>query len=140
MAEAVYRVWAAIVVAAVLLQIAFAGYGAFYVASKVDDNPVNQDTFDDGWGLHLGSAVQGAHQVGHVEGDGGVVSRRDGTAAEVVRAEVHDVVRAGQPALPPHAAEGENTGEQEQDADRGGGLEEGGPHAVPRSSESRSLR
>jgi Family of unknown function (DUF6220) len=52
--EAVYRVWAAIVVAAVLLQIGFAGYGAFYVASKVDDNPVSQDTFDEGWGLHLG--------------------------------------------------------------------------------------
>jgi hypothetical protein len=52
--EAVYRVWAAIVAAAVLLQIGFAGYGAFFVASKVDDNPVNQDTFDDGWGMHLG--------------------------------------------------------------------------------------
>ncbi len=23
-------------------------------ANKVDDNPVNQDTFDDGWGLHAG--------------------------------------------------------------------------------------
>ena len=52
--EAVYRVWAAIVVAAVLLQIGFAGYGAFYTASKVDDNPVTQDTFDEGWGMHLG--------------------------------------------------------------------------------------
>jgi hypothetical protein len=52
--EAVYRVWAAIVVAAVLLQIGFAGYGAFYVANKVDDNPVNDDTFMDGWGLHAG--------------------------------------------------------------------------------------
>ena len=52
--EAVYRVWAAIVVAAVLLQIGFAGYGAFYTANKVDDSPVSQDTFDDGWGMHLG--------------------------------------------------------------------------------------
>jgi hypothetical protein len=52
--EAVYRVWAAIVAAAVLVQIGFAGYGAFYVAKKVDDAPVNDDTFMDGWGLHAG--------------------------------------------------------------------------------------
>jgi hypothetical protein len=52
--QAVYRVWSVIVVAAVLLQIGFAGYGAFYVANKVDDNPVNDDTFMDGWGLHSG--------------------------------------------------------------------------------------
>ena len=50
----VYRYWAWIVVAAVVLQIAFAGYGAFYVAEAVGDNPVNEDKFDDGWGLHLG--------------------------------------------------------------------------------------
>ena len=52
--EVVYRVWAAIVTAAVLLQIGFAGYGAFYVANKVDDAPINDDTFMDGWGLHSG--------------------------------------------------------------------------------------
>jgi hypothetical protein len=50
----VYRYWAWIVVAAVVLQIAFAGYGAFYVANAVDDNPVNEDKFEDGWGLHAG--------------------------------------------------------------------------------------
>jgi hypothetical protein len=50
----VYRVWAAIVAAAVLVQIGFAGYGAFYVANKVDDAPVNDDIFMDGWGLHAG--------------------------------------------------------------------------------------
>ena len=52
--ELVYRVWAAIVAAAVVVQIGFAGYGAFYVANKVDDAPVNDDTFMDGWGLHSG--------------------------------------------------------------------------------------
>jgi Family of unknown function (DUF6220) len=52
--EAVYRVWAAIVAAAVIVQIGFAGYGAFYVAHKVDDAPVNEDIFTDGWGLHAG--------------------------------------------------------------------------------------
>jgi hypothetical protein len=52
--EAVYRVWAAIVVAAVVVQIGLAGYGAFYTANKVEDAPVNQSIFDDGWDLHLG--------------------------------------------------------------------------------------
>ena len=52
--QAVYRVWAAIVVAAVIVQIGFAGYGAFYVAHKVDSAPVNEDIFTDGWGLHAG--------------------------------------------------------------------------------------
>jgi hypothetical protein len=52
--EVVYRVWAAIVVVAVVVQIGFAGYGAFYVANKVDDAPVNDDTFMDGFGLHSG--------------------------------------------------------------------------------------
>lgn len=52
--QAVYRVWTAIVVAAVVVQIAFAGYGAFFVANKVDDAPVNEDIFKDGWDLHTG--------------------------------------------------------------------------------------
>jgi hypothetical protein len=52
--EAVYRVWAAVVAAAVIVQVGFAGYGAFYVANKVDDAPVNEDIFTDGWGLHIG--------------------------------------------------------------------------------------
>ena len=52
--EAVYRVWAAIVAAAIVVQIGFAGYGAFYVADKVDDAPVNEDLFRDGWDLHTG--------------------------------------------------------------------------------------
>jgi hypothetical protein len=51
---AVYRVWAAIVVAAVVVQIGLAGYGAFYTANKVEDASINQDIFDDGWGIHAG--------------------------------------------------------------------------------------
>ena len=51
---AVYRVWAAIVAAAIVVQIGFAGYGAFYVADKVGDVSVDQSLFDDGWGLHVG--------------------------------------------------------------------------------------
>jgi hypothetical protein len=52
--QTVYRWWAWLVFLAVVLQVGFAGYGAFYVAGKVDDNPVNEDNFEDGFGVHLG--------------------------------------------------------------------------------------
>jgi hypothetical protein len=51
----VYRYWAWLVFAAVILQVGFAGYGAFYVAHKTDnDGTVNEDKFEDGFGLHIG--------------------------------------------------------------------------------------
>lgn len=50
----VYRYWISIVTAAVALQIAFAGYGAFYVADKAHDASINEDTIEDGFGLHIG--------------------------------------------------------------------------------------
>ena len=50
----VYRYWISIVALAVVAQIAFAGYGAFYSAHKVADATINEDTFDEGWGLHVG--------------------------------------------------------------------------------------
>jgi hypothetical protein len=52
--RSVYRYWSWLIFATVVLQIGFAGYGAFYVAHKVDKGTVNQDKFDDGWGLHAG--------------------------------------------------------------------------------------
>jgi hypothetical protein len=52
--KTVYRYWAWLVFAAVCLQVGFAGYGAFYVANAVDDNPVSEDKFEDGFGLHMG--------------------------------------------------------------------------------------
>ena len=52
--RALYKVWAWIVFAAVCLQVGFAGYGAFFVANAVDDNPVDEDKFEDGFGLHAG--------------------------------------------------------------------------------------
>lgn len=52
--KTVYRYWAALVLLAILLQIGFAGYGAFFVANAVDDGVVDQDKFDDGFGLHVG--------------------------------------------------------------------------------------
>jgi hypothetical protein len=52
--RSVYRYWSWLVFFAVILQIGFAGYGAFYVANKVDGGTVNEDKFEDGFGLHMG--------------------------------------------------------------------------------------
>jgi Family of unknown function (DUF6220) len=51
---AVYRWWSWLVVLAILVQVGFAGYGAFDVANKAEDGTVDSDSFDDSWGLHLG--------------------------------------------------------------------------------------
>ena len=52
----VYKWWSALMLLVVLLQIGFAGYGAFYVASKLDGEvtTVDEDTFIDGFGIHAG--------------------------------------------------------------------------------------
>jgi hypothetical protein len=54
----VYKYLAGIVLLAVLVQIGFAGYGAFSVAKEVGENDetgvVNQDKFDDVFGIHAG--------------------------------------------------------------------------------------
>ena len=50
----VYRWWSWLIVAAIVLQIGFAGYGAFYVAHKVDKGTVNESKFEDGFGIHAG--------------------------------------------------------------------------------------
>jgi Family of unknown function (DUF6220) len=52
--RAVYRYWISILALTVVTQIAFAGYGAFYTVEKVHDASINEDIFDDGWGLHIG--------------------------------------------------------------------------------------
>jgi hypothetical protein len=54
--RAVYRWWTAIVFAAVLVQIAFAGYGAFYVVDKADEKSklITNHGVDHGWGPHSG--------------------------------------------------------------------------------------
>jgi hypothetical protein len=52
--KTVYRYWAWLVFAAVVLQVGFAGYGAFFVANAVDESPVNEDKFEDGFGIHAG--------------------------------------------------------------------------------------
>jgi hypothetical protein len=50
----VYRFWISILAVAVLVQIAFAGYGAFYATEKVHDATIDESTFEDGFGLHTG--------------------------------------------------------------------------------------
>jgi hypothetical protein len=52
--RAVYRWWTAILLAAVLLQIAFAGYGAFYVVDKADEasKSISNDGVDHGFAPH----------------------------------------------------------------------------------------
>jgi hypothetical protein len=52
--RAIYRYWAALLFLAVLVQVGAAGYGAFNVADKVDDKPVNEDVFDNGFDFHNG--------------------------------------------------------------------------------------
>lgn len=52
--KTVYRYWAWIVFVAVCLQIGFAGYGAFFVANATDDGVVDENKFEDGFGLHIG--------------------------------------------------------------------------------------
>ena len=52
--RAVYKYWSGVVFLAVLLQIGFAGYGAFAVANDVDGGVVDQDRFEDVFGIHMG--------------------------------------------------------------------------------------
>ena len=52
--RAIYRFWVSLVTLAVVLQIAFAGYGAFDTADKVDGGTVDEDSFEDSFGAHIG--------------------------------------------------------------------------------------
>jgi Family of unknown function (DUF6220) len=52
----IYRIWATILTAAVVLQIFFAGYGAFDTADKVSSSGavVDEDSLEDSFGPHIG--------------------------------------------------------------------------------------
>ena len=52
----IFRFWLLLLFAAVVLQIAFAGFGAFDVADKLGSEgaSVDEDSFNDSWGLHTG--------------------------------------------------------------------------------------
>ena len=52
--SAVYRYLAGLLFLAVIVQIGFAGYGAFSVAGDVDGGTVNEERFEDVFGLHAG--------------------------------------------------------------------------------------
>jgi uncharacterized membrane protein YhaH (DUF805 family) len=52
----VYWFWSIVVLVMVVLQIAFAGYGAFYATHKLADegSSITDKTFEDGFGIHIG--------------------------------------------------------------------------------------
>jgi hypothetical protein len=52
----IFRYWLWLLLAAVVLQIALAGFGAFDVADKLgtEGSSVDEDSFNDSWGLHTG--------------------------------------------------------------------------------------
>lgn len=52
--RAIYKWWAALLFAAVIVQIGAAGYGAFYAADKSDPGPMTQKQFDHGFSFHGG--------------------------------------------------------------------------------------
>jgi hypothetical protein len=52
--RAIFKYWATLLTAAVVLQIAFAGYGAFDTADKVDGGTVDDKAFEDSFGPHIG--------------------------------------------------------------------------------------
>ena len=52
----IYWVWSMILFVAIVIQVGLAGYGAFYAASKLEDegSTIDEDVFFDGFGLHAG--------------------------------------------------------------------------------------
>ena len=52
----IFRYWLLLLLAAVVLQIAFAGFGAFDTADKLssEGDSVDEDAYNDSWGLHIG--------------------------------------------------------------------------------------
>ncbi len=48
----ILRFWAALMTLAVVLQIGFAGYGAFDAADKLGNGSIDENTFEDGFGAH----------------------------------------------------------------------------------------
>ena len=50
----IFRYWLWLLLALVVLQIAFAGFGAFDVVDKLGSGAVDEESFEDSWGLHIG--------------------------------------------------------------------------------------
>ena len=76
----IYWFWSIVVLVMVVLQIAFAGYGAFYAAHKLSDDgsSITDKTFDHGFGIHVGeqeTRLDGPRPV-HKEPDGAGIGHR----------------------------------------------------------------
>jgi hypothetical protein len=54
--RAMYAYWAALLFVGVLVQIAFAGYGAFFVSNRLGDkgDTLGHEPFDHAWRFHVG--------------------------------------------------------------------------------------
>jgi heme A synthase len=50
--RSIHRWWATLMALAVVVQIGFAGYGAFSAADKVSNGSIDETTFEDGFGAH----------------------------------------------------------------------------------------
>jgi hypothetical protein len=52
--RAIYWAWSMVLFAAIVVQVGLAGYGAFYAASKLEDegSTIDEDVFSDGFGAH----------------------------------------------------------------------------------------
>lgn len=48
----IHRFWASLMTLAVIVQIGFAGYGAFDAADKLGNGSIDESTFEDGFGTH----------------------------------------------------------------------------------------
>jgi hypothetical protein len=49
----IHRFWASLLTLAVVVQIGFAGYGAFSAADKVSNGSIDETSFEDGFGPHI---------------------------------------------------------------------------------------
>jgi hypothetical protein len=54
--KTLYKWWAGLLLVCVIVQIGFAGYGAFYAAHKLEDDgtTIDSDKFAHGFGAHIG--------------------------------------------------------------------------------------
>lgn len=54
--KTLYKWWAGLLLVCVIVQIGFAGYGAFYAANKLDDEgtTITDTKFEHGFGAHIG--------------------------------------------------------------------------------------
>jgi hypothetical protein len=54
--RAIYKYWATLLVVGIVVQIGFAGYGAFFASSRLEDksDTLGHEAFDHAWRFHVG--------------------------------------------------------------------------------------